>query len=649
VHNEHYKLSSLCSSHSVLSQFKPIPSSLLFANYVYILLSVTIRATTTTVAMSQPQSTAPDAGTMESSERVLDYQFICSYLHRFGYICQPTEVALDELTAALTQYQANLGLPKTGAYDQDTSKSMALPRCGVKDFIRPFDFTMPRQKWGWTDLTYFYVSFYEQMSQEDVRRAVRAAFDKWEDCTPLTFREVFKTEEANFRIGFYRGDHGDQYAFNGIFGALYDRVLAHAFSPSDGRIHFNDLERWYVNFLETVATHEIGHALGLEHSPNREDVMYPTSNGQMNLQHHDIADIQSLYGPRVKGWFRSSRTKPSMFANKSDITATSRIANSVEVWWVGLNGTVQHAWYYDNDGWKTAEFAPPDSAAFAGIASLARIPGSMEVWWVGKRGSLEGSFWYEGGNWERYQIAGAGTVLNTSKIAAVSRHPTTMELFWVGPNDALYHAYWYEGAPWKYESLSVPGLAAPSTGIKALSRDLTHMELFWIGFNGSVMHAWWADGQGWHFGELAPPGSASTSSSVAGVSRLKDAMEVWWVGPDGSVQGCYWFEASGWFRYQLASAGSAVAAVGNVADPLTCGIEAIAPSGKSLNVWWTSPSRAVQYGYWTDTSGWQTKVLTKPGAVANGTDFACVSRNPNLTEVWYSNSNHALEELAWRG
>jgi hypothetical protein len=53
----------------------------------------------------------------------------------------------------------------------------------------------------------------------------------------------------------------------------------------------------------TVTAHEIGHALGLSHSGNANDLMYPYYTGEKTwLSASDIANIQSLYG---SGWTNS--------------------------------------------------------------------------------------------------------------------------------------------------------------------------------------------------------------------------------------------------------------------------------------------------------------------------------------------------------
>ena len=83
-------------------------------------------------------------------------------------------------------------------------------------------------------------------------------------------------------------------------------VHAHGLTPPDGRIHFDDDEKFSekgrklwnkAESLIYVAVHEIGHALGLGHSRISSAVMWPISRkGRPKLHRDDIAGIRSLYG-----------------------------------------------------------------------------------------------------------------------------------------------------------------------------------------------------------------------------------------------------------------------------------------------------------------------------------------------------------------
>jgi hypothetical protein len=84
-------------------------------------------------------------------------------------------------------------------------------------------------------------------------------------------------------------------------------VLAHAYLPEDGRAHFDNDEFWVFHEsegaegveIEMVATHELGHSLGLGHSTVTGALMapfYQHYKENFTLSWDDIAGIQYLYG-----------------------------------------------------------------------------------------------------------------------------------------------------------------------------------------------------------------------------------------------------------------------------------------------------------------------------------------------------------------
>ena len=85
---------------------------------------------------------------------------------------------------------------------------------------------------------------------------------------------------------------------------ITDGVVAHAYNPPNGDIHFNDAEKWVVGNkhginLVTVAAHEIGHSIGLRDSDVPEALMYglfKTDDSEVRFHRDDLAAIQRLYG-----------------------------------------------------------------------------------------------------------------------------------------------------------------------------------------------------------------------------------------------------------------------------------------------------------------------------------------------------------------
>lgn len=87
-------------------------------------------------------------------------------------------------------------------------------------------------------------------------------------------------------------------------------ILAHAFYPYEmdsfgGDIHFDEDENWKENSTDladgvdffAVAVHELGHSLGLAHSPIYSSIMFPYYKGprQTNLDFDDILAMYELY------------------------------------------------------------------------------------------------------------------------------------------------------------------------------------------------------------------------------------------------------------------------------------------------------------------------------------------------------------------
>lgn len=182
------------------------------------------------------------------------------------------------------------------------------------------------------------------------------------------------------------------------------------------------------------------------------------------------------------------------------VTAVSRLPGAIEVWWTGTDGSVQAAYWYEGQegGWKRYELAQAGSASLAGsITAISRMPNTMELWWVGSDGSIQDAYWYEGDQWRRFPLMHGGSAAANTAIAAVSRRPDTMEIFWQKPNGALAdnHVYveWQRRDRFLKEQVGSPRSVL---NVSAISRHADSIDVVTVGENGTYA-ASWGEGGSW--------------------------------------------------------------------------------------------------------------------------------------------------------
>ncbi|KAL0540766.1 hypothetical protein IC582_020780 [Cucumis melo] len=247
-----------------------------------------------------------------------------AYLQRYGYLSNENENNLstdafdDDLESAIKSYQKFSKIKVSGVLDKETLQQMSTPRCGVRDtFVsvaqQEHENKSTNIEIGGSHYTFYYnnvkwpaekkhlsYGFIHNFPPQHVPTVLRA-FQTWEDNTKFSFFLAPRVQTADILVSFERGEHGDDEPFDGPGG-----ILAHSLGAVDGRVHFDADEQWEGGpvekryDLETLALHELGHALGLGHSSSSLAVMWAYMYAgfpKTRLTIDDIEGIRALYGP----------------------------------------------------------------------------------------------------------------------------------------------------------------------------------------------------------------------------------------------------------------------------------------------------------------------------------------------------------------
>jgi hypothetical protein len=304
---------------------------------------------------------APDLESGAEDSSLVEVQ---NFLKHYGYLDYaaltqdetPESGRLDNVTVlALTEFQRRYNVGTPGTLDAATREFMAQDRCGLPDpQAESSPFFSTRCAWNRRNLTYAFGNLSTDVANDVVRNAVRRAFNTWTAAgVGLSFSEVAGNANPDIFVEWRQANDPDHSMVGGILAhADFPPGCTVVINPPNGTpptpLHFDDQEHAWVDGavansfdIETVALHEIGHCLGLQHTNVSGSVMFPSVSSNFTLralQADDNAGIRALY-PTV-GWHRN---------DLSAATGAPGAAGDPAGYMFDAQGT-QHVVYRSGDG-----------------------------------------------------------------------------------------------------------------------------------------------------------------------------------------------------------------------------------------------------------------------------------------------------------
>lgn len=148
------------------------------------------------------------------------------------------------------------------------------------------------------------------------------------------------------------------------------------------------------------------------------------------------------YATDTKPWQTYTVAPEGSASQTHSIAAVSRRPKSMDVIWITPDGAVKGAFWNEDDDWAPYPdaIAEKNSASTTGgLAAVSRTESSIEVWWIGPDGSVQGASWNDGVGWRRYDdpVSPALSASKTSGVAAMARTETTTQVWWIAEDGSV--------------------------------------------------------------------------------------------------------------------------------------------------------------------------------------------------------------------
>ncbi|RKN50725.1 matrixin family metalloprotease [Micromonospora endolithica] len=420
-----------------------------------------------------------------------------------------TEAGFDTsagLGTALRAYQTFHGLPVTGRPDAVTAAHLTAPGCGNPDRSTTAEFVLVGKHFKHTNLTYHLGAMDMPFARDDFtdglkHELIKVSFDEWRAVLGENFHGPFEftpvADPAAADIVFSVGDD-PVFHDTGWFRTVYAVAKWGAAPgwPKEGGqlpIIFNRKIDWDApGYFEVdrhgpdfrhVATHEIGHAFGLDHGKSG------------NVMHRNAS------------WYRvpKSDDRNGFFAMYGRLPFTDGVGLEV------LPG-VNHVAYSDcerhlvvhqpqDDGWTwrrlTADVGAPRMSRGTAASAFFAHDGIPSYVYAGA-GDRAHQIWHDQGQWWWADLAtesGGAPAVRYSPHAY--RNGEIQRVVHGTPDGRVVRLSQAPGQGWVWEDVSVPGAAAPDGSPFAYVDGVTGLDVIVYRDAGEHLRMLWEGPDGW--------------------------------------------------------------------------------------------------------------------------------------------------------